>query len=300
MGSRSAISAGVLAMALAAVPVAAPPAQAADCERGGGLLSGVTDSLCGVVEAVTGTVDQLTGGLTDPVTDGLDKTTDTVLGTVGEAVPTGRPRASGKPSGKPAATPDPPGPVEPPEPPDPKVTELLPEPLDEVCLPVVGCDEDGVLGGLTTPTPTTTGPDDGEDDRPADERGRREDTTAVPAEVVTTPPGDTVVPPDNQPHLIDSRQEPVGDKPSADPEDFRIDLLWPNPFAEELGLPADERPVVRPSTRASDVVGTALTIILLATAVAATRIVQQRRHRREQSETIPFEPARGNGLHRLA
>ncbi|WP_049573279.1 hypothetical protein [Nonomuraea sp. SBT364] len=290
MGSRSAISAGVLAMALAAVPLAAPPALAADCERGSGLLSGVTDSLCGVVEAVTGTVDQLTGGLTEPVTDGLDKTTDTVLGTVGKVVPTGRPRASARPSGSPKPT----------APAKPKATELLPETLEQVCLPVLACDEQGVLGGLTTPTPTT-GPRDPGPGQPSDERRRRrEDTTRVPAEVATAPPRDTVMPPDSHPHLIDSRQEPVRDEPSADPEDFRIDLLWPNPFAEELGMPADGRRVVRPSAPASDVLGTALTIILLATAVLATRIVQQRRHRSEQSETIPFEPARGNGHHRLA
>jgi hypothetical protein len=77
--------------------------------------------------------------------------------------------------------------------------------------------------------------------------------------------------------------------------------LWPNPFADELALPVHKQRIVRPSTPASDVVGTALTIILLATAVLATRIVQQRKQRSEQPDSIPFEPARqGNSRHRLA
>ncbi|MFD0473084.1 hypothetical protein ACFQ0B_36035 [Nonomuraea thailandensis] len=50
----------------------------------------MTNTLCDVVEAVTGTVDTLTGGATDPVTDGVDKVTDEVLGRVGEAAPTTR------------------------------------------------------------------------------------------------------------------------------------------------------------------------------------------------------------------
>src|SRR5690606_39415882 len=97
MGSRTAISAGILAVSLVALPAAAGPAaaQAGDCEQGGGgLLSGVTDTLCDAVGAVTGTVDKLTGGLTEPLTTGLDKTTDKLLGTVGEAIPTTRPSSS--------------------------------------------------------------------------------------------------------------------------------------------------------------------------------------------------------------
>ncbi|WP_336208812.1 hypothetical protein [Nonomuraea sp. LPB2021202275-12-8] len=287
MGSRTAISAGVLVVALAAIPLAAPPAAAlaADCERGGGLLSGVTDGLCSAVEAVTGTVDTLTGGLTKPVTKGLDETTDTVLGKVGEAVPTTRstspPPSSAKPtpSAKPKRT-------------------LLPETLGEVCLPVLACDDQGELDVLT-PTPTA-GPKQSRrpTPTPSDPRRERGGDRDARDEVVGLPT-DAPTPPDNRPHTMDN-EEPIVE-PKADPDDLRIDLLWPNPFAEELAVPVRKQRIVRPSTPASDVVGTALTIILLATAVLATRIVQQRRQRSERPDSIPFEPARpGNGRQRLA
>ncbi|MFC7111566.1 hypothetical protein ACFQQB_70960 [Nonomuraea rubra] len=147
MGSRTAISAGVLAVALAAVPVGAPAASAAaqDCTRDGGLLSGVTNTLCDVVEAVTGTVDTLTGGVTDPVTDGVDKVSDEVLGRVGEAAPTAR------------ATPSTTSPVKPsttsPTTPRPSRTGLVPETLGDVCLPVLACEDQGVA---VRPTPRST------------------------------------------------------------------------------------------------------------------------------------------------
>jgi len=286
MGSRTAISAGILAVALATVAVAAPPATAlaGDCERGGGLLSGVTDGLCDTLDAVTGTVDDLTGGLTEPVTKGLDKTTDTVLGKVGEAVPTSRPSSgpdlrSSRPS--PSAKP--------------RRTELLPETLSEICLPVLACEDHEVPDGTPTPAPTaeprqsdTTTPS------PDAERTARDDR-----EYAEVAPTDAGTPPDTQPHTLQERK-PVAER-RADPEDLRFDLLWPNPFADELALPVHKQRILRPSAPASDVVGTALTIILLATAVLATRIVQQRKQRSEQPDSIPFEPARqGNSRHRLA
>ncbi|MFI7453290.1 hypothetical protein ACIBQX_37785 [Nonomuraea sp. NPDC049714] len=288
MGSRTAISAGILAVALATVAVAAPPAMAlaGDCERGGGLLSGVTDGLCDTLDAVTGTVDDLTGGLTEPVTKGLDKTTDTVLGKVGEAVPTSRPssrpdRRSPRPSDSA----------------EPRRTELLPETLGEVCLPVLACEDQAVLDGIATPTPTPT-PDSRRSDRatPSPEAERERGDDREHADVLAT---DAATPPDTRPHTLDER-EPATER-RADPEDLRFDLLWPNPFADELALPVQKQRIVRPSAPASDVVGTALTIILLATAVLATRIVQQRKQRSEQPDSIPFEPARqGNSRHRLA
>ncbi len=286
MGSRTAISAGILAVALATVAVAAPPATAlaGDCERGGGLLSGVTDGLCDTLDAVTGTVDDLTGGLTEPVTKGLDKTTDTVLGRVGEAVPTSRPstgpdsRSAGpSPSAKP------------------RRSELLPETLSEVCLPVLACEDQDVPDGSPTPAPT---PDPRRSDRPtpSPEAERESGDDREHAEV--SPTG-AATPPGTRPHTLEERK-PVAER-RADPEDLRFDLLWPNPFADELALPAHKQRIIRPSAPASDVVGTALTIILLATAVLATRIVQQRKQRSEQPDSIPFEPARqGNSRHRLA
>ncbi|MEV0999099.1 hypothetical protein [Nonomuraea sp. NPDC050202] len=282
MGSRTAISAGVLAVALVAVPMGAPAASAAvqDCTRDGGLLSGVTNTLCDVVEAVTGTVDTLTGGATDPVTDGVDKATDEVLGRVGEAVPTTKATPSTTSSVKPSTTS--------PTTPRPSRTGLVPETLGDVCLPVLACEDQAVADQpapratpSATPTEVRTG------------RGWESTASAAPARPRATPP-------DRRPQTVGTGA-PVEEKKTAHAEEPRVDLLWPNPFAHELAVPMQDQRVVRPTPPASDVLGTMLTIALLGSAVLATRIVQQRRQRTEPTESIPFEPARaGNGRHRLA
>ncbi|GAA3558401.1 hypothetical protein GCM10022419_043790 [Nonomuraea rosea] len=278
MGSRTAISAGVLAVALAAVPVAAPAASAAsqDCTRDGGLLSGVTNTLCDVVNAVTGTVDSITGGATDPVTEGVEKTTDEVLGRVGEAVPTTK-ATPGKTTAKPSASPTPTS----------TKTGLVPETLGSVCLPVLDCRDPADVGSMTPqPTPTAS-------DGPAQPPREWGDESWAGQTKAPTPP-------ESRPQSVDSGR-PVTEGERADTDEPRVDLLWPNPFAHELAVPMQDQRVVRPSPPASDVLGTALTIALLGSAVLATRIVQQRRHRTETPESIPFEPARaGNGRHRLA
>ncbi|MGW0803823.1 hypothetical protein [Nonomuraea sp. NPDC002799] len=274
MGSRTAISVGVLAVALVTAPISAPAAAATvqDCTGGGGLLSGVTNTLCDVVSVVTGTVSTLTGGVTDPVTDGVEKTTDEVLGKVGEVVPTGKPTPAGSAKGT-SPTPD--------------STGLVPKTLDEVCPPEATCTDQGVLGTLS-PRPT---PSPGRTKQPREGR-----SSAKATAMATAAP----VPPQSHPQQLDT-QRPVGKKETVNAEEPRVDLLWPNPFAHELTAPMQDRRVVRPSPPASDVLGTALTIVLLGSAVLATRIVQQRRHRAEPPESIPFEPARaGNGRHRLA
>ncbi|TDD04958.1 hypothetical protein E1292_17980 [Nonomuraea deserti] len=273
MGSRTAISAGVLAVALGAVPVAAPAAAAAtqDCTRGGGLLSGVTNTLCDVVGAVTGTVDTLTGGATGKVTDGLDKTTDEVLGRVGRVVPTTKPKTAR--TGEPSPSPSP------------RTTEQERESPEGECLPEPSCADGEVYGTLSPPTSPAR--------RPARPRAGQKDSSSVPGTSRTRRP-------ESRPQLMDTRR-PLADKKRADPEEPRVDLLWPNPFAHELTVPMQQQRVVRPSPPASDVLGTALTIALLGSAVLAARIVQQRRSRSEPTESIPFEPARaGNGRHRLA
>ncbi|SPL87491.1 unnamed protein product [[Actinomadura] parvosata subsp. kistnae] len=285
MGSRTAISAGVLAVALAAVPVGAPAASAAvrDCTRDGGLLSGVTNTLCDVVDAVTGTVDTLTGGVTDPVTDGVDKATDEVLGRVGEAVPTTKATPSTA-----ATTTSSPRPSTTSSSPRPTGTGLVPETLGNVCLPVLACEDQGVVGKITPrPTPPSATPG-------AVRTGRGwESTATVPAVPRTTQP-------ESRPQTVDTGA-PVEEKKTAHAEEPRVDLLWPNPFAHELAVPMQDQRVVRPTPPASDVLGTVLTIALLGSAVLATRIVQQRRQRNEPADSIPFEPARaGNGRHRLA
>ncbi|SEH00780.1 hypothetical protein SAMN05444920_117211 [Nonomuraea solani] len=276
MGSRTAISAGVLAVALAAVPVGAPAASAAvqDCAHDGGLLSGVTNTLCDVVKAVTGTVDTLTGGTTDRVTSGVDDTTDEVLGRVGEAVPTTK-SDSGRSTAKPGTTPDP------------SKTGLVPETLNDVCLPVLACkDQEGV--GTVTPGPSPS------------PSGTRKGRLVEGRSKASAAPVPTTSRPESRPQQVDTGR-PVPERKTVDAEEPRVDLLWPNPFAHELTVPMQDQRVVRPSPPASDVLGTVLTIALLGSAVLATRIVQQRRHRTEPTESIPFEPARaGNGRHRLA
>lgn len=269
MGSRTAISAGVLAVALGAIPAGAPAASAAaqDCPRGNGLLSGVASTVCNVVGAVTGTVDKVTGGTSKSATSGVEDTTDDVLGTVGDAVPTAEPSKTAKPS--------------------PTRTGLVPDALKDVCLPVLSCDDQGVLKTLT-PRPT---PSPGISRKAKPKERADEEAGPLPTRAPT--------PPESSPYSMDGR--PVTEKPAADPDDSRVDLLWPNPFAHELTVPMQDQRVVRPSPPASDVLGTVLTIVLLGSAVLATRIVQQRRHNAEPSESIPFEPAHaGSGRHRLA
>jgi hypothetical protein len=281
MGSMTAISAGALALALAAIPVAAPPAlalagrqgAAADCPSADGLISGVTSGLCNVLQTVTGTVtgtvDTLTGDTLKPVTKKVQDTTDDVVGTVGEAVPTATPTKST---------------------PTPSRSALVPDTLREVCLPVLACRDQGVLTDLTdrkdsSVKPTPTG-------KP-NKRERKDPTTTLPTDAPT--------PPQTETHQLDTTEQPVKDIQTADTDEPRIDLLWPNPFAEELTVPMRDQRVVRPSKPSSDVLGTSLTIALLTSAILATRIVQQRRQRAERPDSIPFEPARAGGSrHRLA
>ncbi|MFI6601110.1 hypothetical protein ACIBHX_33095 [Nonomuraea sp. NPDC050536] len=269
MRSRTAISAGVLAMALSAIPALATAAgaEARDCSRGGGLLSGVTNGLCDVVGAVTGTVDNLTGDSLKPVTKGVDGATDGLLGTVGQVAPT----ATAKPT------------------PSARKSELLPDAISEVCLPVLACGDQSVLATLT-PRPTSSQPATVKPTPTASpRRTHRQNTPVLPTEAPTMP--------QNEPYLLDTTEKPVTDDPTADTDQPRIDLLWPNPNVQELTSPLNDQRVVRPVTPASDVIGTSLTIALLLSAVAATRIVQQRRQR---GESIPFERRSTTGRHRLA
>lgn len=269
MRSRTAISAGVLAMALSAIPALATAAgaEARDCSRGGGLLSGVTNGLCDVVGAVTGTVDNLTGDSLKPVTKGVDGATDGLLGTVGQVAPT----ATAKPS------------------PTTRKSDLLPDAIGPVCLPVLACGDQSVLNTLT-PTPTASDPAAAKPSPTASPRhSHHQDTQVLPTEAPTMP--------QSEPYLLDTTEQPVKDDPTADPDQPRIDLLWPNPYAQELISPLNDQRVVRPVSPASDVIGTTLTVALLLSAVAATRIVQQRRQR---TGSIPFERRTTTGRHRLA
>ncbi|MEU6796073.1 hypothetical protein ABZ907_30650 [Nonomuraea wenchangensis] len=287
MGSRTAISAGVLAVALVAVPGAGPAVAATagvqDCTRDGGLLSGVTNTLCDVVGTLTGTVDTLTGGITDPVTKPVEKTTDEVLGRVGEAVPTGRPGTSGETAApSPDAT---------------RTTKSHGQDDDECDMPDACAGDPVPRAGTTTSAPPRREPSA----RPS---AKKPATTPTASATASAVPGVTASPAGSarpRPAGDDDREESEESARAADPEEPRVDLLWPNPFARELTVPLRDQRVVRPTPPASDVLGTVLTIALLGSAVLATRIVQQRRQRTEPVESIPFEPARaGGGRQRLA
>ena len=278
MRSRTAISAGALALALAAIPVVGSPAlaEAADCTRGDGLLSGVTNGLCDVVEAVTGTVDTLTGDTLNPVTKKVDKTADDVLGTVGDAVPTTVPTTSAQPQ------------------PTPSNDHLLPNTLSEVCLPGLAC----ATPDAQTQHEDPDAPEDSAKPTPTAKPNKREKKDST---TTTTLPTEGPTPPQTEPTELDTTQHPVKDIQTADTDEPRIDLLWPNPFVRDLTDPMRDQHIIRPSKPASDVLGTSLTIALLTSAILATRIVQQRRQRTEQPDSIPFEPARANNSrHRLA
>ncbi|MEU4331806.1 hypothetical protein [Nonomuraea dietziae] len=293
---RTAVSVGLLAFALAALPLGAGAATAGlrDCERGGGLLSGVTNGVCELVDGVTDTVDGVTGDSLGPVTDGVDKATGTVLGTVGEVAPTGRPAPS--PTSKAAD-----------EPPPPSSDDgggdrdgggLVSSTLEDVCLPVLACEGQGVLGSV---------PDPG---RPEPSPSGSPSATGTPTPSATATPSrrprqqgilptEAPAPPVTRPHM-ESTDPVVADEPApVDPDDPRVELLWPGPFSEKLSDQIGGR-VVRPSEPDSDVLGTALTAVLLASAVLAARVSQQRRRREEHGESMPFEPIRVGGRHRLA
>jgi hypothetical protein len=318
MGSRAAITSGVLAMALAAIPVAAPAAVAADdCAQGGGLLSGVTGALCGVVDSVTDTVDQLTGNAAEPVTKGLDDAADDVLGTLGEVVPTAPqttpPVSRSQPSPQPRETgtdrdsrrdtgTQAEGDPRRPEgretggfTPAPTPTSTL---LADVCLPVLAC-EDQSVGTRITPEPSLPALDE---PRPEAEPeatppatrapGERDDAAAVPAGAPTAPSG--------PPHPAPA-ERPVKERRAADPDETRVDLLWPHPFADRLAVPLPHPRGVRAGGPASDALGTTLTAALLLSAVLAARVVQQRRRREEAHDALPFDPVRVRGnRHRMA
>ncbi|MBN6055537.1 hypothetical protein JYK22_26625, partial [Nonomuraea sp. RK-328] len=292
--------AGVLATALAAtavtvaltVPVAGP-AAADDCPKGGGLLGGVTGTVCDTVGKVTDTVDNVTGGKAKGLTDKVDDTTGKVLGKVGEAVPTAKPGQARKtdPDPLPSTT-----------------STLLPKTLSDVCLPVLACDDQSVRDGGATPGPSATAlppaerrtGQPGQPTRSGTARQRKDDDNR-PTTAPTATPTRSAAQPDSQPYLLDSKEERVGEEPAVDPEEPRIDLLWPHPLVRDLTVPLRDQQVLRPSAPASDVLGTALTIALLLSAVAATRVVQRRRQRADQPDSIPFEPSSAaNGRHRLA
>jgi hypothetical protein len=326
----SAMSAGVLAIALGGgLPLlVATPAQAFDCTQGGGLISGITSNLCSVVggvgqivDSVTDVADKATGGATAPLTKAVDDTVKTTTSTAGTAVDdvghavddagTGLTGTVGKTVAgtantvkdvagtantvkdvagaaiatatgtktdlKAGATPTPIAE---------RLTEGLTGTVQGTCLPLVG----GAQCAAGEEKRSTAG----EELSPA---------LQAPSQVRGTLPREPYRPstrPDYAPVSDDSSSMDVRVNPD---EDGRIPLLWPGRMPELTSQMWGGGPVVRPQ-KTYDGPGTALTAVLLLSAVLATRVVAARRARGEQQESIPFEgglrvPSR-SGRHRLA
>jgi hypothetical protein len=106
-----------------------------------------------------------------------------------------------------------------------------------------------------------------------------------------------------EPNFVPMGDLSVADKPRVSPdEDGAISLLWPGQKIPQLTGRMRSAPV-QPS-KPYDAAGTAVTAVLLLSALLATRVVSARRARDEQQESIPFEggmriPGR-SGRHRLA
>ncbi|GII93840.1 hypothetical protein [Sinosporangium siamense] len=297
----SAISAGALALALGGLPVVgAAPAQAAvpglgtarapACEKSGGLLSGLTGGICDIVNDVTDVVDELTGSSLNPVTGTVTDTTTNVLNGVGgapqappaPALPA--PEPPGKPGPAPSARPAPTDGARPGE-------DGAPAARDTHCRAGRVCesaDSAAAQNGPEAPPPPA---------RPRPPRERPERRAHKPA------------PKTHAPYIPERRVHSYGSSPidgaatgpgkprkgtSVDVDRMGVTLMWhPDILSTPLG-PG----LVRPRARQSDALGTTLTMALLLSAIIATRFVYAKR--RGGRESIPFEPLRPGGQHRLA
>src|SRR5437868_7897355 len=265
---RSVVSIGLLTLVLVACPIGASAASARirDCEKGGGLLSTVTDGLCTLVDKGTAAVDDLTGGALTPVTKGVEESTGEVLGTVGGVVPTATPRGAGPP---PTESPDP---------------TPAPTNADQDCRLRAACAHPSghqAPVGRQSPSPPSPSP------TPAEHR--RPETRHVPV---------APLPPERRPQLIEPL-DPVTPEPGHEEHGpLQVPPLLPAPFSEDLAVRVPGHEPIRPRPMSGDVLGTTLTAILLGSAVLAARVVQRRRGRHEQGASIPFEPAPGGGRQR--
>ncbi|GLX05165.1 hypothetical protein [Microbispora sp. NBRC 16548] len=333
VGKASAISAGALAITLAGgLPLAASPAQALDCTGGGGLVSGITGGVCSLVDGVgrladgvTDVADKATGGVTEPVTKAVDDTlkttteaTGTAVNDVGKAVDkagqtlTGAADtaagaasgaaddASGAVSGATGAlTGDGSGAAHSPAPGVEKLTDGLTRAVQDTCLPLVAGEDCASHGQRES----------GEGARSAG-KTRPADKKATRPKASMTPEG-TLSPEPYRPRLVAALDDApeTGRAAKVDPdEDGVIPLLWPGQRMPELPeLRGDSAGARARGHRSYDAAGTALTAVLLLSALLATRVVSARRARagrQEPDESIPFEgglrlPGKA-GRHRLA
>ncbi|WP_066368235.1 hypothetical protein [Herbidospora mongoliensis] len=268
------LGAGVLAVAIGATfpLLAAEAARAADC-AGGGLLPGVTDTLCKVVDGVTDLVDDVTG-------DGLDDVTDTVDKVVGGV--------TGSDSTK-TSTPSP--------------TPAAPQ-KEPTTGPSVSGADDGTSGGTSvsacttrcahSPAPTL----DAEPVRvkpatpsPAAERKRRRERRPEPRPQFID---------DGRPIVVVAAEPTPRPTEPAEIEPVRVDevappLLWPGQLIPELMSDDIPKTQVRPK-QTYDPVATGLTTLLLVSAVLAARVAWIKRARKEELEALCPEALPLSGL----
>ncbi|MEU8174867.1 hypothetical protein AB0C14_18475 [Microbispora hainanensis] len=329
------------------LPLAASPAQAFDCTGGGGLVSGITGGVCSLVDGVgqladgvTDIADKATGGVTEPVTKAVDDTlktttgaagtavndvgkavdkagrtltgaTDTTTGTAGAA--TGGADASGGATGPvsrvteavsgateavsgAAETLTGGGASSSPSPTIEKLTDGLTRAVQDTCLPLVAGED-------------CASDEDDEGARSAGKAGTAGKKATRPKASLT--PEGTLPPEPYRPRLVAAHDDDpkAGRAGKVDPdEDGVIPLLWPGQKMPELPeLHGDPAGAHARAHRSYDAAGTALTAVLLLSALLATRVVSARRARagqQEPTESIPFEgglrlPGK-TGRHRLA
>ncbi|MFC7385725.1 hypothetical protein [Sphaerisporangium rhizosphaerae] len=274
-------------------------------------LEPVTDTVSDLggdgLKPLTDAVSDLGDGL-KPLTDQVEKTADKLTGRGHRSSPTAAPASPDTPD-TPDADPSPsPGEARDGSGDD----DLLGVPIDTDCLPLVGsadCGEEGAPSTSKPPTgtdadrstpsaaPSATprgGGDDGDDDGGAGGKDRS--------------PGEPPAGQQGPPQIVDRPGPPVdratpaaraSHPPSADVESPPLVPLWPGlPLPSLLGDPRARTAVPE---RPYDVVGTALTAVLLASAILAARIVQSRRDS-DAPRSMPFEGMShpDNGRHRLA
>ncbi|WP_214111006.1 hypothetical protein [Acrocarpospora catenulata] len=246
-----------------------------------------------MVDGVTDVVDGVTGNALAPVTDGVDKTVSGVAGVAGNL------GASTGTGGSPTAQPS-------------------PSPTQGQSDKGVG----GVTGALTktvtktvqdTCLPLLAAPDCGQGKTPKGD----EPSKTRPSEAAD---GDGTLPPEperpvrQRPEFVDSDEQGTDPAPGngdgnggdeggpIDLDRAGMSLLWPGQFVPGL---SGHSPAVRGRPHQTyDPVGTALTAVLLLSAVLATRVVAARRAReeREAEEALPLSglPLPASSRHRLA
>ncbi|GAB3146450.1 hypothetical protein [Microbispora hainanensis] len=329
------------------LPLAASPAQAFDCTGGGGLVSGLTGGVCSLVDGVgqladgvTDIADKATGGVTEPVTKAVDDTLKTTTGAAGTAVndvgkavdtagrtltgaadsatgaasgATGGADASAGATGAVSGVTEAVsgateavsgaagkltggGATSSPSPTIQKLTDGLTRAVQDTCLPLVAGEEcasdEGDEGAGSAGKAGTAG-----------KKATRPKASMTPEGILSPEP--------YRPRLVaaleDASRTGRGGKVDPD-EDGVIPLLWPGQKVPEMPeLHGDHAGARTRAHRSYDTAGTALTAVLLLSALLATRVVSARRARagqQEATESIPFEgglrlPGKA-GRHRLA